>query len=126
MAPTVAMWPLANGSISNFACNISNYLCTNFVAFIKKCTIRPKMAAYPLYYYNTLSSEWIVITNARVLQNAIIKFYNNEMYTCLPLCLPANGLLSLTHVFFTIMKLTIMKCNHICIGQIVPYPIFTF
>ena len=26
----------------------------------------------------TLSSEWIVITNARVLHNAIIKFYNDE------------------------------------------------
>ena len=41
----------------------------------------------------TLSSEWIVITNARVLHNAIIKFYNDEMYTCLPLRLPANRLL---------------------------------
>ena len=92
VAPTVAMGPLANGSISNFASNILKYLCTNFGAFIKKYTIPPKMAAYPLYYY-TLSSEWIVITNARVLHNAIIKFYNNEMYTYLPLCLPANGLL---------------------------------
>ena len=51
MAPTVAMGQLADGSICSFACNISNYLCTNFGAFIKKCTIRPKMAAYPLYYY---------------------------------------------------------------------------
>ena len=92
VAPTVAMGLLADGSISNFACNISNYLCTNFGATIKKCTIRPKMAAYPLYYY-TLSIEWIVITNARVLHNAIIKFYNNETYTCLPLRLPANGFL---------------------------------
>ena len=50
VAPTVAMGPLADGSISNFVCNISIYLCTNFGAFIKKCTIRPKMAAYPLYY----------------------------------------------------------------------------
>ena len=41
----------------------------------------------------TLSSKWIVITNACVLHNAIIKFFNNEMYTCLPLRLPANGLL---------------------------------
>ena len=32
----------------------------------------------------TLSSEWIVMTNARVLHSAKIKFYNNEMYTCLP------------------------------------------
>ena len=32
----------------------------------------------------TVSSEWIVITNACVLHNAIIKFYNDEMYTCLP------------------------------------------
>ena len=39
VAPTVAMGPLADGSISNFACSISNYLCTNFGAFIKKCTI---------------------------------------------------------------------------------------
>ena len=50
VAPTVAMGPLADGSISNFTCNISNYLCTNFGAFIKKCAFRPKMAAYPLYY----------------------------------------------------------------------------
>ena len=50
VAPTVAMGPLADGSISNFACSISNYLYTNFGAFIKKCTIRPKMAAYPLLY----------------------------------------------------------------------------
>ena len=92
VAPTVAMGPLADGSISNFACDISNYLRTNFGAFIKNCTIRPKMAAYLLYYY-TLSSKWIVITNARILHNAIIKFYNNEMYTCFPLRLPANGLL---------------------------------
>ena len=41
----------------------------------------------------TISSEWIVITNARVLHNAMIKFYNDEMYTCLTLCLTANGLL---------------------------------
>ena len=39
VAPTVALGPLANVSISNIACNISNYLCTNFGAFIKKCTI---------------------------------------------------------------------------------------
>ena len=50
VAPTVAMGPLADGFISNLAYNISNYFCTNFGAFIKKCTIRPKMAAYPLYY----------------------------------------------------------------------------
>ena len=42
------MGPLADGSISNLAYNISNYLCANFGAIIKKCTIRPKMAAYPL------------------------------------------------------------------------------
>ena len=34
-----AMGPFADGSISNFACNISNYLCTNFAAFIKNCTM---------------------------------------------------------------------------------------
>ena len=39
MAPTVATGPLADGSISNLACSIPNYLCTNFGAFIKKCTI---------------------------------------------------------------------------------------
>ena len=39
MAPTVAMGPLANGSISNLARSIPNYLCTNSGAFIKKCTI---------------------------------------------------------------------------------------
>ena len=50
VTPTVAMGPLADGPISNFDGNISNYLCTNFGAFIKKCTILPKMAAYPLYY----------------------------------------------------------------------------
>ena len=39
VAPTVAMGSLANGSISNLAFNIPNYLCTNIGAFIKKCTI---------------------------------------------------------------------------------------
>ena len=39
VAPTVAIGPLADGSISNLACSIPNYLCTNFGAFIKKCTI---------------------------------------------------------------------------------------
>ena len=39
LPPTVAMGPLADGSISNLACSIPNYLCTNFGAFIKKCTI---------------------------------------------------------------------------------------
>ena len=36
---TVIMGPLANGSISNLACSIPNYLSTNFGTFIKKCTI---------------------------------------------------------------------------------------
>ena len=31
--------PTANVSTSNLAYNIPNYLCTNFGAFIKKCTI---------------------------------------------------------------------------------------
>ena len=39
MAPTVSMGPLADGSISNLACSIPNYRCTNFGAFIKMCTI---------------------------------------------------------------------------------------
>ena len=39
VAPTVAMGQLADGSISILAYGISNYLCTNFGAFIKKCTI---------------------------------------------------------------------------------------
>ena len=39
VAPTVAMGQLADGSISILACSISNYLCTNFDAFIKKYTI---------------------------------------------------------------------------------------
>ena len=39
VAPMVAMGPLVDGSIFNFAYNMSNYLCTNFGAFIKKCTI---------------------------------------------------------------------------------------
>ena len=38
VAPTVAMGPLTDGSISSLAFSISNYLCTNFGAFIKKCT----------------------------------------------------------------------------------------
>ena len=33
------MGPFADASISNFACNISNYSFTNFGAFIKNCTI---------------------------------------------------------------------------------------
>ena len=39
VAPTVAMGQLADVSISILARSISNYLCTNFGAFIKKCTI---------------------------------------------------------------------------------------
>ena len=39
VAPTVAMGQLADGSISILACSISNYLCINFGAFIKKSTI---------------------------------------------------------------------------------------
>ena len=58
MAPTA---PLANVSTSNLAYNILNYFCTNFGAFIKKCTIRPKMAAYPLYYIAKLHIHIIFI-----------------------------------------------------------------
>ena len=39
VASTVAMELLADGAISNLAFSIPNYLCTNFGAFIKKCTI---------------------------------------------------------------------------------------
>ena len=39
VAPTVAMGQLADGSISILACSISKYLCTNYGAFIKMCTI---------------------------------------------------------------------------------------
>ena len=39
MAPTVAMGQLADGSMYILACSISKYLCTNFGAVIKKCTI---------------------------------------------------------------------------------------
>ena len=63
VAPTVAMGPLADGSISNLACNISNYLCTNFGAFIKKCSIRPKMAAYQLYYLSLFRDESVCLTD---------------------------------------------------------------
>ena len=57
------------------------------------------MAAYLLYYY-TLRSEWIVTTNAHVLHNAIIKFYNNEMYTCLPPLLTSEWIvMTITRVF---------------------------
>ena len=55
VASTALMRQLADGSISNLAYNISNYLCTNFGAFIKKCTIRPKMTAYPLYYLRIIN-----------------------------------------------------------------------
>ena len=39
VAPNVAMRPLADGSIPSLACSISNYLDSNFGAFIKKCII---------------------------------------------------------------------------------------
>ena len=57
VAPTAPMGPLANVSTSDLAYNIPNYLCTNFGAFIKKYTIRPKMAAYPLYYKAFIDSS---------------------------------------------------------------------
>ena len=41
----------------------------------------------------------------------IIKFYNNEMYPCLPIRLSAL-------LFFTIMKFTILKCNHSLIRRL--------
>ena len=70
VAPTVAMGPLADGSISNFACNISIYLCTNFGALIKKCTIRPKMAAYPLYYIYFFFI-WLLCFNVHVSDESV-------------------------------------------------------
>ena len=39
VAPTLPIGLLVNASTSNLAYNIPNYLCTNFGAFIKKCTI---------------------------------------------------------------------------------------
>ena len=39
VTPTAPMGPLGNVSTSNLAYNIPNYLCNNFGAFIKKCTI---------------------------------------------------------------------------------------
>ena len=47
-----AMGPFADGSISNFACNISNYLCTNFGAFIKNCTIDQLINIRSTIYYD--------------------------------------------------------------------------
>ena len=47
-----AMGPFADGSISNFACNISNYLCTNFGAFIKNCTIDQLINICSTIYYD--------------------------------------------------------------------------
>ena len=44
-----AMGPFADGFISNFACNISNHLCTNFGAFIKNCTI-DQLIRSTIYY----------------------------------------------------------------------------
>ena len=49
MALMQAMGPFADGSISNFACNISNHLCTNFGAFIKNCMI-DQLIRSTIYY----------------------------------------------------------------------------
>ena len=47
-----AMGPFADGSNSNFACNISNYLGTNFGAFIKNCTIDQLINIRSTIYYD--------------------------------------------------------------------------
>ena len=57
VAPSVAMGPLADGSISNFACNISKYLCTNFGAFIKKCTIDQLIRSTIIQYFNIVPTQ---------------------------------------------------------------------
>ena len=71
VAPTAPMGSLTNVSTSNLAYNIPKYLCTNFGAFIKRCTIRPKMAAYPLYW-NNITSNIPFVTRPRFGNLAII------------------------------------------------------
>ena len=66
VAPTVAMGPLADGSISNFARNISKYLCTNFGAFIKKCSI-DQLIRSTIGRYNNYTI--ILLTKTTAAQN---------------------------------------------------------
>ena len=49
VALTAPTGPLANVSTSNLAYNIPNYLCTNFGAFIKKCTIDQLIRSTMIY-----------------------------------------------------------------------------
>ena len=45
------------------------------------------------------------------IKEAIIVIINCPIVSSLHIRISANGLLRLTHVFFTIIKFTIMKCN---------------
>ena len=51
MAATAARGQLADGSTSRFTPINPVYLCAKFGAFIKKCTIRPILAAKLLDYF---------------------------------------------------------------------------
>ena len=63
VAPTVAMEPLANGSISDLACGIPNYLCTNFGAFIKKCTIDQLIRSTIRDFFGNKNFFWGFVNN---------------------------------------------------------------
>ena len=83
MTPTA---PLANVSTSNLAYNIPNYLCINFGAFIKKCTIdqliRSTMSHYTLRKIlkrftvgddPDIGKEWILLKICTIVGNCLIK-----------------------------------------------------
>ena len=90
VAPTVAMGRLADGSISNFACNISNYLCTNFGAFIKKCTIDQLS--------RSTSTNFLVY----LLKDLIFIFIETELWYYIL----SHNLLRLESVFFSTLEYT--------------------
>ena len=66
VAPTVAMGQLADGSISILVCSMSNYLCANFGAFIKKCTIDQLIRSTMLLTKTTAAQNEVALSYHRV------------------------------------------------------------
>ena len=85
VACTVAMGPLANGSISNLACSIPNYLCTNFGAFIKKCTIN-QLIRSTIRDFSGLVSSFVsgFVINKKFVSSFVSSFVSGRAFLTVP------------------------------------------
>ena len=85
VTPTVPMGPLANVSTSNLAYNIIKYLCINFGAFVKKCTIDQLIRSTMSHYMRKIlkrftvgndpdiGKKWILLKICTIVGNCLIK-----------------------------------------------------